>query len=285
MKLSILSFALLTLAFQIPANIWGSKAIAQPHDLSVRVNRGLIIQQIGGTVSYDRASGSRAARVGDRLDRIGDGITTGTQSGAALLLDSGVGVINVLESTKLQVQRLDVAPGDARITYLGVSRGQVRLKLRKFTSPNSELQIRTPAGLSGVRGTEFGVAVQPDGKMGIATLSGAVVTSAQGAAVDVPAGFQNFTIPGEAPTAAVPLRDDTTLVAEYVKSIDRGIRKAQLVGRVDPVNIVRVNGVPQSTDRNGQFRTHVFLVPSVLRVNVMVTTPLGKTQAYELALR
>lgn len=240
---------------------------------------------MSGTVSYDRPSSSRAARVGDRLQAVGEGITTGTRSRADLLLDTGVGTINVLEYTSLKVQRLDTTPDSGRITHLDVTRGQVRLKLRRFTSPNSELRIRTPAGLSGVRGTEFGVVVQPDGKTSIGTLEGSVVTEAQGVQVEVPGGFQNFTIPGQPPTAAVPLRDDPALAADFVKLLDRGVRRVQLVGRVDPVNAVTVNGVQQTVDANGEFRSTTFLVPSFLKVNVVVTTPLGKSQSYELVLR
>ncbi|GAP94357.1 FecR family protein [Leptolyngbya sp. NIES-2104] len=278
MKFTALSSFLFAFCIQIPA-------FAQPRDLSVRVDRWLSIQQVSGTVSYDRSSISRAARVGDRLEVVGDGITTGTQSGANLLLDTGVGVLNVLEYTSLRVQRLDTAPDNGRITHLDVTRGQVRLKLRRFTSPNSELRIRTPAGFSGIRGTEFGVVVQPNGKTAIATLEGAVVTEAQGVQVEVPAGFQNFTIPGQPPRAAVPLRDDPGLTAEFAKLLDRGIRKVQLVGAVDPVNVVTVNGVQQSVDENGTFRSSVVFASSFLRVRVVVTTPLGKSQTYELALR
>jgi hypothetical protein len=268
--------------FCILSTLISGIAIAQP--ISVRVLRWLSIQQLSGTVSYDRPSGSRPARVGDRLAAVGEGITTGAASRAELLLDTGVGVINVLEYTSLRVRRLDIAPDNGRITYLDVTRGQVRLKLRRFTNRGSELRIRTPAGLSGVRGTEFGVGVQPNGKTGIATIEGAVVTSAEGAQVAVPAGFQNLTIPGEPPSEAVPLRNDTTLQYRFVKFLDGNVRKVRLVGQVDSVNLVTVNGQPQSTDRAGRFSV-VFLVPSFLRVNVVVTTPLGKTRSYEVALQ
>ncbi|MBW4524549.1 MAG: FecR family protein [Phormidium tanganyikae FI6-MK23] len=277
MKISTLSCVLLAFSIQIPA-------IAQPREVNVRVDLWLSIQQTAGIVSYDRPSGSRAARVGDRLEAIGEGITTGTRSRADLVLDTGVGVINVLEYTSLKVRRLDIAPDNGRITHLNVTHGQVRLKLRRFTNQGSELQIQTPAGLSGVRGTEFGVVVQPDGKTAIATLSGSVVMTAQGVQVGVPARFQNLTIPGEPPTTAVPLRDDPALTAEFVKLLDRGTRKVRIVGQVDPVNAVTMNGVSQTIDR-GEFRSPEFLVPSFLRINVIVTTPLGKTQAYELAFR
>lgn len=278
MRFTALSSFLFAFCIQIPV-------LAQPRDVTVRVDRWLSIQQMSGTVSFDRPSGSRAARVGDRLETVGDGVTTGTQSRADLLLDTGVGVVNVLEYTNLKVQRLETAPDSGRITHLDVTRGQVRLKLRRFTSPNSELRIRTPAGLSGVRGTEFGVVVQPDGKTAIATLEGAVVTEAQGVQVEVPGGFQTFTIPGEPPRAAVPLRDDPGLTAEFEKLIDQGLRKVQLVGRVDPVNVVTVDGVQQIVDGNGVFRSAAVFARSSLRVRVVVTTPLGKSQNYELAFR
>lgn len=278
MKFTNLSFILFTFCIQVPV-------LAQSRDLSVRVDRWLTIQQTSGTVSFDRVSGSRTARVGDRLEAVGDGVTTGTQSKADLLLDTTIGIVNVFEYTSLRIQRLDTAPDNGRITHLDVVRGQVRLRLRRFTSPNSELRIRTPAGLSGVRGTEFGVAVQSNGKTSIATLTGSVLTEAQGAQVEVPGGFQNFTVPGQPPTPAVPLRDDPGLTAEFVRVLDRGVRSVQLVGRVDPVNLVTVNGIQQSVGSNGEFRSAAFLVPSFLSVNVIVTTPLGKSQAYELALR
>lgn len=70
-----------------------------------------------------------------------------------------------------------------------------------------------------------------------------------------------------------------------MKLLDRGTRKVRIVGQVDPVNAVTMNGVSQTIDRNGEFRSPEFLVPSFLRINVIVTTPLGKTQAYELAFR
>lgn len=258
--------------------------LAQTRDVRVRVDRWLLVQRTVGNVNYDRPSGSRPARMGDRLQAVGEGITTGVNSRADLLLDTGIGVISVLESTSLRVQRLDLARDDGRVTHLNVTRGQVRLKLRRFTNPGTELEIRTPAGLSGVRGTDFGVAVQPDGKTGIATLTGAVVTAARGRQVRVPGGYQNLTVPGERPSPAVPLRNDTTLRAQLVRRIDRGVRRIQIVGRVDPVNIVKINEVSQTLDRKGVFRSSEFLVPSFLRVKVEVITPLGKSQTYELAL-
>ncbi|MGV0023383.1 FecR family protein [Phormidesmis priestleyi] len=276
--------------FFVGATIAGSVALftipgsLAQRSIPVRIDRWLSIQQVSGNVTYQRRSLNRPAKVGDRLEAVGDGLTTGARGSASLLVDTGVGTINVLEKTKLSVQALDVAPDYGRITRLQVSQGQVRLKLRRFTNRGSRLEIQTPAGLSGVRGTEFGVLVQPDGKTGLATVTGAVVSEAQGRNVSVLAGFQNFTIPGEPPSIPVPLRNDTRLRYELQQEIDRGVRKIRLIGQVDPVNSVTVDGKPQATDRNGRFDA-LFLAPSFLRIQVVVTTPLGKTESYDLALR
>jgi hypothetical protein len=65
--------------------------------------------------------------------------------------------------------------------------------------------------------------------------------------------------------------------------IENNIRRVRLVGRVDPVNIVRVGDTPQVTDRNGLFSV-VLPATSRLHLQVTVITPLGKQQVYELAL-
>jgi FecR protein len=260
-----------------------SSSYAQKN-LPVRIDRWLSLQRVSGDVNYQRRSVSRSAKPGDRLEAIGDGVSTGSNSSATLLVDTGVGTIDVLEKTKLWIQALEVASDYGRITRLQVPQGQVRLKLRRFTHRGSRLEIQTPSGWSGVRGTEFGLVVHPNGKTGLATLEGAVVSEGQGQTVTVGAGFQNFTIPGEPPSPPVPLKNDSSLQYELQQEIDRGVRKIRLVGRVDPVNTVTVDGKPKTTDRDGRFDA-LYFAPSRLRIQVVVTTPLGKTESYDLALR
>ena len=250
----------------------------------VRVDRWLSVSTLAGSVTREQGNQSQAARLGDRLQSVGDGITTGRGANASLEVDTGVGTVFVSEGTKMRVQGLEMAPDNGRITRLQVTQGQVRLKVRRFTHGGSRLEIQTPSGLSGVRGTEFGIAVQPNGKTGLAVLQGKVVTSAQGATVPVDRGFQNFTIPGEPPSPPESLRDDTSLEYSFDKAIEKGVRRVRLVGRVDSVNSVMVGGVPQSTDREGRFRTDVKLVPSYFKIQVIVKTPLGKQKVYDLAL-
>ncbi|MEL6382614.1 MAG: FecR domain-containing protein [Cyanobacteria bacterium J06626_18] len=249
----------------------------------VRVNRFLALQSLSGNVSLQSSSGSRTAEVGDRLSQVGDGLTTGQGSIASLSVDTGIGSVEVSENTQMRIRRMDIATDNGRITHLDVPQGQIRLEVRSFTHEGSELEIHTPAGVSSVRGTEFGVTVQPDGKMGVATLEGGVATLAQDQTVEVPEGFQNLTVPGDPPSPAVPLRDDPTLDFEIRRIIEGGNRRLEFVGRVDPVNLVLVEEESQTIDQDGTF-TRDFLPIRGTRLQVTVITPLGTRQDYDVAI-
>ncbi len=248
----------------------------------VRVNRWLSIRQLRGGVTYhSQNGGGRAAVVGDRLQRVGDGITTNPSSTAILEVDTGIGFVNVAENTQVNIRGLRNASDGGRITFLDVPRGQVRLKIRRFTHQGSALEIRTPAGVSAVRGTLFGINVHPDGKAGLAVLNGKVLTAAQGKKVMVPSGFQNLSIPGEPPSAPVPLTNSTALKYRFLRQIQGGTRKLQLLGQVDPVNTVLVANTPQVIDRNGNFSLWVVYQPEE-QVEITVITPLGRRQVHRV---
>lgn len=261
----------------------GTIAIAQPNNLSVQVKRWLQLQNLSGQVNYLSNRQSRAAQSGDRLQAPGDGVTTGKQSMVQLALDTGIGFVDVTEQTHLVVQEMRLTPSQGRITRLKISRGRAKLRLRRFTNPESRFEIETPAGISGVRGTEFGINVQPDGKMSVAVSEGKVDSSAQGKTVGLDAGFQNFTIPGEPPSDPVPITNDTTMTYTLDRNIAKGKRQLVLRGKVDNVNAVFVGDQPLVVDRAGQFIVSVPVV-SHPRLKIQVVTPLGKTENYDLKL-
>lgn len=157
----------------------------------------------------------------------------------------------------------------------------MRLQVRPFTNSSSRLEIQTPAGISGVRGTEFGISVQPNGKTGVATLKGGVATAAQGKSVLVKAGFQSFVIPGEAPSPATPLKNDPRLDIRQLSSV--GNQQVRIVGQIDPVNLLAIATLPQTTDRQGNFDITLPVSAQKQRITAIVTTPLGKQQTYELS--
>ncbi len=258
-----------------------SQMVAQA--VTVRVDRWLEIQQMTAPVTYFSSNTSRAARLGDRLQAIGEGLETGDDATASLEVDTEIGTVEVAADTRLKVVGLAATESGGRITRLQVDRGRVRLQVRPFTNPESQLEIQTPAGVSGVRGTEFGVTVFPDGKMGVATLEGNVATEAQGQTVEVPAGFQNVTIVGEPPTAPVPFTNEPRLDYQVERVVRRGIRRIVLNGQVDPTSSVLIKGQPQAIDRDGKFSL-LLPAPNRLRLAITVVTPLGQTQTYDLEL-
>ncbi|MEH1783407.1 MAG: FecR family protein [Nostoc sp.] len=246
--------------------------------LRVKSDQWLEVRRPIGQVIYSRGQTSQPVHKGMRLQSVGDTITTKQGSSVVLGIDVGTGFVKVSENTTVTVQKLETGNKGERITELLVLSGQVNLQVRPLTNNASRVEIKTPAGVAGVRGTEFGVSVQNDGKMGVGTKKGAVATSAQGQTVLVKGGFQNLTIPGQPPSPAVPLREDTRLNVSQL--LARG-RRVQIVGTVDPVNLLLINQQPQNVNSNGRFDITVPL-PSNRKVEATVSTPLGTKQLYQL---
>lgn len=261
--------------------IVGAIAPVWSQDVRVRVDRWLEIRDIQGAVAYVRGTSVQPAKAGMRLLNVGDGVNTGAKSSAKLAVDTGIGFVSVAENTNIRVQELRKLPNGGQVTRLQVAKGQARLQVRRFTNPDSRLEIQTPAGLSAVRGTEFGVSVQPDGKTGVATLEGSVAAIAQGQVEPIKAGFQSLVVPGEAPLPATRLREDTRLQLQLIETVGGG--NVRITGKVDFVNLVLVSDQPISLERNGQFDITTPLPPN-RRVQAVVITPLGKRQVYELAV-
>jgi hypothetical protein len=248
--------------------------------LEVKGDRWIQIRRTVGQVFYSRGQKSQPARNGMQLQAVGDTVTTKKGASAVLAIDIGTGMIKISENTTITVQKLFTGKGGERITELQVKNGQVRLQLRPLTDKDSRVEIHTPVGVAGVRGTDFGVSVQQDGKMGVGTQEGSVATSAQAQTVLVKAGFQNLTIPGQPPSPPVPLREDTRLNISQL--IGKG-NQVQIVGTIDPVNLLLIAQQPQNIDTDGKFNITVPL-PTNRRVEATVITPLGKKQQYQLAV-
>ena len=270
--------------------------------LTVRSDRWLMIADLIGDVQFTTREQQRRAERGDRLASVGDTLVTASNASARLAIDEAIGSVTMAQNSHLQVQTLSITQNGGRVTELAVVRGQVRLRIRPFTSPESRLEIRTPAGISGVRGTDFGITVQPDGQTAIATESGGVTATAQGETVLVGAGLQSIIRPGAPPTPAQQFQDDPTL---YIEELSAADGFAKIVGYTDPVNIVEVDGEPQAlslsaelsegqgsessgselenAQTQGRFNWE-FPLGDSRRIQVEVITPLGTQRAYELVV-
>ncbi len=253
-------------------------------EIKARFGRAFILKNPSGQVEIKPNQQSwRRAQANDQLTTIGDQVKTGARSKVDLEMDLGIGTIQVAPATLIQLRSITLNSDGSRVSLFYMPAGSARIKLRRFTNPNTRFELETPAGISGVRGTEFGIVAQPSGKTSVAVLEGKVNTNAQGEDVSVDAGFQNFTIPGEPPSPPVPLTDSTTLDYQLDKQIVGQKRQLSFVGQVDPVNVVFVNNRVVDTNRQGRFQVAIPLT-SFPQLQVIVQTPLGKEQRYDLKL-
>ena len=254
-----------------------------PHGsaLTVRSDRWLAVADLLGNVQFITGNQRRVPQKGDRLASVGDTLITSSNASVRLAIDEATGSVTMAQNSHLLIQTLSITQNGGRVTELAVVRGQVRLRVRPFTSPESRLEIHTPAGISGVRGTDFGVTVQPDGQTAIATESGSVMASAQGETVLVGAGLQSIIRPGEPPTPAQDFLDDPSLQIEELRATSR--TTVRIVGSTDTANIVKINGETQSFNDEGQFDWEVE-TRGERQITAEVITPLGRQQEYRIVV-
>jgi FecR protein len=238
--------------------------------------RFLSLQEVRGIVTYKGAQ-THAARRGDRL-ATGQGIATGKRSSAIIGLDSNLGTIKVAENTDLVVRKLSLENG-GNITWVAVNRGQVALRVRPFTNPASRLEIRTPSGVVGVRGTEFGVAVSPTQRSAILTATGKVAVSAQAQTVVVKGGYSSLVYPGEAPTPPRPTVENVDLTVKAIKRYRS--RLVRFEGQIDPINEVLYADQPIEVGRDGTFALQVFGSQGH-SLTLVVRTPLGQEKTHTI---
>lgn len=270
-----------TLALSAALSVLSSLILVSPTDsrtIQFRFKRWIDVQSVSGNVTLLNRNGREPARVGQRLQSIRDGIVTGARSSATLNLDSGIGTLQVSENSQFTIQEIQNNDGGAQ-TKLNVSRGQVRLKLRTFTNPSSRLEIFTPAGVTGVRGTDFGVSILPSGKTGVATLQGKVAVAAQGKTVEIDRGFQSSVTPGNAPLPPVPLRDNASLDVQVLDQETNS--QVHLVAQTDDINIISIGKLVIEPNAEGILDIRIPM--GINRsIEVRVTTPLGKKRNYQI---
>jgi hypothetical protein len=267
----------------LPPQLLEQQTASAQKNIQVRTDQWLRVEQLRGNVNYRNLYNytNRPARVGDRLQVASDEISTGPNSSVVLQVDTGIGLIYIEENTTIRLLSLKIAPDNGRIVNLFVPRGKARLQIRRFTNRGSQLNIQTPSGISGVRGTSYIVQSDPSGNTVLTTLSGSVATSSQNRTEIVNGGQQNRMMVGDPPSPPRPIDNDVSLrytIERRVSGIERSII---FVGYTSPFNFVSVNGVEQSLDRAGRF-TSKLPVTSSLKLQVIVRTTTGITKSYEV---
>ena len=119
-----------------------------------------------------------------------DVVNTQASSRARIALDDG-SVLNVGSESSIKVVKHD---GGAQQTELELTYGKLRSQAQKITKPDGKFQVKTPAGVAGVVGTDFFVSFDnTTGTMNVTVFEGLVkVCNLAGVCVEVKAGqFSN----------------------------------------------------------------------------------------------
>ncbi len=241
-------------------------------------SRWLRVQRVsGGVITFN---GQRQyARVGDYLTSVGHGLATDRRSTAHLAIDDGIASVAVAQNTQMTIQQLSVSRDGARITVLDVPQGQVRFQVRRFTNPNSRLELRTPSGVAAVRGTNFGISVNQQGQTNVAALEGQVEAGAQGGRVLVNAGKMSIIYPGSSPTIARELDRELDIRWKDYEWRDSG---CYMAGYADAANLLWVNNQEVSVDRAGYFAQTIPFARQRRVVSIVVQNPMGETRTHKI---
>ncbi|HWN74856.1 MAG TPA: FecR family protein [Candidatus Udaeobacter sp.] len=153
-----------------------------------------------------------------------DELNTLASGRARVSLDDG-SILNLGSSSNLRVAKHDAG---AQQTELAVGLGKIRIQAQKISRPSGKFEVRTPAGVAGVIGTDFYVGYEGD-TMSVIVFEGRVkFCNLAGVCVEVGAGEmstarQNDTsgpaAPAPAPAALVSSAIGSTSVEFYAQAI------------------------------------------------------------------
>lgn len=105
-----------------------------------------------------------------------DRISTALNSKVSFAFDDA-STLSLGENAKVNITKHIYDPDqELRQTVVQVSLGAVRFVVTKAKSKDSTFEVITPAGIAGVRGTEFVVFVEPSGKTTFVGLEGSIET-------------------------------------------------------------------------------------------------------------
>lgn len=105
-----------------------------------------------------------------------DRINTALNSKVSFAFDDA-STLSLGENAKVSITKHIYDPDrELRQTVVKVSLGAVRFLVTKAKSKDSTFEVITPAGIAGVRGTEFVVLVEPSGKTTFVGLEGSIET-------------------------------------------------------------------------------------------------------------
>jgi len=133
-----------------------------------------------------------------------DVVNTQASARARIALDDG-SVLNVGSDSSIKVVKHD---GGAQQTQLELTYGKIRSQAQKITKPDGKFEVRTPAGVAGVVGTDFFIeyannsmnVIVFEGQVKVCNLAGACVLAKAGQMTSVRSGNNSEPAPPQQAT-------------------------------------------------------------------------------------
>jgi ferric-dicitrate binding protein FerR (iron transport regulator) len=202
---------LLSILIAIPADIW-----AAPQAAGQRAGE---VSRVIPSVSIARSGKTLAASAKTAVDWQ-DLVNTQMNARARIALDDG-SVLNVGSESSMKVVKHDAG---AQQTELELTYGKLRTQAQKIAKPDGKFEVRTPAGVAGVVGTDFFVAYDnTTSTMNVITFEGLVkVCNLAGVCVLVKAGQMTSVRSGDNSAPLPPQQATLDLLVAASKDTDPG---------------------------------------------------------------
>jgi ferric-dicitrate binding protein FerR (iron transport regulator) len=201
--------ALLTLSVAIPTDIF-----AAPQAAGQRAGE---VSRVIPAVSIARGLKTLTAVAKTEVDWQ-DLVNTQASARARIALEDG-SVLNVGSESSVRVVKHDAG---AQQTDLEVAYGKLRSQAQKIAQPGGKFEVRTPAGVAGVVGTDFYVAYLND-VMNVIVFDGVVkVCNLAGICVELKGGQMTTVRNGDSSGPAAPVTAAPSLLTEATNNTDVG---------------------------------------------------------------
>lgn len=201
----------LSLMISVPAEVW-----AEPQATGQRAGE---VSRVIPAVSIARGSKTITASAKTIIDWQ-DLVNTQTSARARIALDDG-SVLNVGSESSLKVVKHDAA---AQQTELELTYGKLRSQAQKITKADGKFEVKTPAGVAGVVGTDFYVGYDNStGTMDVIVFEGIVrVCNLAGVCVEVKAGQMTSVRSGDNSAPTPPTQASLALLTQAGNSTNPG---------------------------------------------------------------
>ena len=210
-----------------------------PHALGLAVSLSFLLAIPADTLAGPQGTGQRAGEVSRLIPAVSiargpksitaspksivnwqDLVNTQVNARARIALDDG-SVLNVGSESSMKIVKHDAG---AQQTELELTYGKLRTQAQKIAKPDGKFEVRTPAGVAGVVGTDFFVGYDVNAAaMNVIVFEGLVkVCNLAGVCVLVKAGQMTSVRNGDNSAPAPPMQATLDILVASSKETDVG---------------------------------------------------------------